>query len=150
VGTDAAAYVSRDGGENWSPCVEAPGELCLAVAPTFANGGPVLVGLSRGGVYRSTDGLASWQVANEGLTARRLTGLALSPAVATDGRVVAFGAGEGVVQSDDGGVTWSEADDGLPSPQVNDAAIGVTPDGEYRLYATLPEGTWTCPWRRSE
>src|SRR5207237_120811 len=83
---------------------------------------------------------------NEGLTGRRLTGLALSPTVATDRRMVACGAGEGVVRSDDGGVTWLEADEGLPLLQVTDVAIGVTPEGECRLYAALPEGIWTCPW----
>src|SRR5205823_14975574 len=111
-------------GANWSQCVEAPGALCLALAPTFPEGGPVLVGLSREGVYRSTAGLGSWQAANDGLTGRRLSGLALSPTLATDRRVAAFGAGEGVVRSEDAGVTWSEADEGLPSLQFTDAAIG--------------------------
>jgi len=158
--TESGVYVSRDAGTSWSCCVELPGPLCLALSPTFPAGGPVLVGLSRAGIYRSAD-LASWQAANEGLLARLMTGLVLSPTFAADRKLFAFGPGEGVIRSDDGGTTWSEASTGLPSLEVNDLAItparssphpgvgtGARPaqkgdrKGSPLLYAALPEGIW--------
>jgi len=142
--TDAAVYVSGDAGETWALRVEAPGALCLALAPAFPSGGPALVGLSHDGILRSNEALADWQPANEGLAARQWTGLALSPTVARDRLLVAFGAGEGIARSFDGGATWVEVSDGLPSRQVTSVAIGGPPTaaGGRRLYAALPDGLW--------
>jgi photosystem II stability/assembly factor-like uncharacterized protein len=144
MATDCAVYVSRDAGESWSHCVQAPGALCLAVAPTFPDGGPVLVGLSAQGVLRSAGDLSNWQVANDGLSGRRLTGLTLSPRFAADRLVAAFGTGEGVTWSADGGATWLDTNDSLPSLRVADAAIGSRADGRRSLYVALPEGIWMC------
>jgi photosystem II stability/assembly factor-like uncharacterized protein len=58
--TDAELHVSRDAGEHWERCAVVPGALCLAIAPTFPNEGPVLVGRSRQGVDRSSD-LIAWR-----------------------------------------------------------------------------------------
>jgi photosystem II stability/assembly factor-like uncharacterized protein len=140
--TDEGVYVSRDVGESWSCCVRLAGSLCLALAPTFPGGGPILVGLSQGGICRSVGGLASWQRSNEGLLARLMSRLVLSPTFAADRRLFAFGPGEGVIRSDDGGITWSEASAGLPSLVVNDLAITLAPNRDCRLYAALPEGIW--------
>lgn len=142
VATGSGVYVSHDAGESWSPCVELPGVLCLALAPTFPVGGPALVGLSQVGIYRSAGSLASWQMANKGLAGRVLTGLALSPAFAADRRLFAFGPGEGVIRSADGGVTWTDASTGLPSLQVDDLAVTPALNGEAHLYAALPQGVW--------
>ncbi len=146
--TDSAVYVSRDAGERWSYCTQAQGALCLAVAPTFRAGGPVLVGSTRDGIYRSNTDLASWQTANEGLAGHALTGLALSPGSDGDQRLFMYGAGAGVLQSDDGGQTWVEADDGLPSLQVTSLASGTMPDRKQYLIAALPQGVWCL--RRGE
>lgn len=58
--TDADLFVSGDAGAHWERCAAAPEALCLAVAPTFPDGGPVLIGRARQGVHRSSD-LAHWQ-----------------------------------------------------------------------------------------
>jgi len=137
--TESAVWVSDDAGESWTLGAELPGALSLALAPTFPGGGPVLVGFSHSGIYRSAGSLTNWQVANEGLSAWLLTGLALSPAFADDQRLFVFGQSDGVFCSSDGGATWTEANVGLPSLRVSDLAIA---SAAGRLYAGLPEGVW--------
>ncbi len=140
--TESGVHVSRDAGESWSRCVELPGPLCLALAPTFPTGGPALVGLAQAGICRSASDLTNWQMANEGLAGRLLTGLVLSPVFAAERKLFAFGPGEGVIHSDDGGITWADASAGLPSRRGNDLAITPTFDRGGRLYTALPEGIW--------
>lgn len=137
--TESAVWISRDAGESWSLCAELAGALCLGVSPTLPQGGPVLVGFSHLGIYRSAGSLTNWQMVNEGLFARLLTGLALSPAFTDDHRLFALGQSDGVFHSADEGVTWIEANVGLPSLKVNDLAIA---NGDGSLYAALPEGIW--------
>ena len=60
--TDADLFVSRDAGDHWEHCAAAPEALCLAVAPTFPDGGPALIGRAHGAIDRSSD-LAHWQTA---------------------------------------------------------------------------------------
>lgn len=139
---ESGVYVSRDAGERWARCGQAPGALCVTLT---SPGGPALAGLSRDGVWRSTDDLSRWEPAAGNVVARRLTGLMLSPALASDGAMVTFGAGEGVYRSADHGRTWSD-DDGLPSPGVTDVASAILPDGSTALYAALPEGIWRRRW----
>ena len=137
--TESAVWISRDAGESWSLCAELAGALCLGVSPTLPQGGPVLVGFSHLGIYRSTGSLTNWQPTNDGLSGRMLTGLALSPAFTDDHRLFALGQSEGVFHSADEGVTWMEANVGLPSLKVNDLALA---NGDGSLYAALPEGIW--------
>jgi len=139
---ESGVYVSRDAGERWARCSQAPGALCVAIT---SPDGPALAGLARDGVWRSTDDLSRWAPAAGNVTARRLTGLALSPALTNGGAMVAFGAGEGVYRSDDHGRTWAD-DDGLPSLGVTDMAAATLPDGTAALYAALPEGVWRRRW----
>jgi len=146
IATEAAIYVSRDAGKRWSPCVEASGALCLAMTPPSPADGPVLVGLSREGILRSSGGMADWRQANTGLAGHRLTGLTLSPTMMSDHWLVAFGVGEGVLGSGDGGATWIDVSEGLPSLHVTAVAFGAGPGGDLHLYTALPEGIWERPW----
>jgi len=139
---ESGVYVSRDAGDHWAQCSQASGALCVAMT---CPGGPALAGLSRDGVWRSTDDLSRWEPAAGNVAARRLSGLALSPALAGDGAMVTFGVGEGVYWSDDHGRTWAD-DDGLPSLAVTDMAAAILPDGKPALYAALPEGVWRRRW----
>jgi photosystem II stability/assembly factor-like uncharacterized protein len=143
VATGAGLYLSRDGGENWADTTVTAATLCVAVAPAFGSGGPILAGLAGEGIARSTDG-AVWHAANQGLAGRLLTALALSPTFATDRRLVAYGANEGLLCSEDGGRTWKQADDGLPSSRVSSVAIAAA---GRRLFVALPEGIWASDWQ---
>ena len=140
--SDSGIYVSRDTGTSWLRCAELPGALCLALSQSFQTDGAALIGLPRAGLYRSADGLESWQPANRGLSGRVLAGLALSPEFVADGRLIVFGRNEGVFRSADRGVTWTDVTIDLPSSQVEDLAIATSPNGEPHLYAALPEGIW--------
>jgi photosystem II stability/assembly factor-like uncharacterized protein len=146
LAVDTGLYVSHDGGESWVAHAAVSGAQCLAVAPTFPSGGPVLAGLSRDGISRSMGNLANWEPASEGLSGRMLTGMALSLDYAADRRLVTFGTGEGVLSSDDGGQTWVQADDALPSLDVSSVVFAGVETGEHRLFAALPQGIWTCTW----
>ncbi len=93
----------------------------VAVHPT--DPGTVHVAMSTGGVYRTTDGGASWQPRNEGISAYFLPGptpefgqcvhkLARDPVLAD--RLYAQNH-HGVYRSDDSADTWTSIADGLPS-----------------------------------
>ena len=70
----------------------------------------VLVGLEDGGVYRSTDGGATWRYASIGLTGEDLGGNAF----AAMGPYVFVGTRTGISRSDDHGLTWTTKSIGLP------------------------------------
>lgn len=140
--TNSGIYVSRDAGAELQRCADLRGALCLALAPNFAAGGPAVVGLPREGVYRSTEGLANWQPANDGLSGRVLAGLAFSPHFAADRGLFAFGPSEGVIRSADAGASWTDVGADLPSLRVDDLASAPARNGEANLYAAAPRGLW--------
>jgi photosystem II stability/assembly factor-like uncharacterized protein len=103
------------------------------------------------GVYRSTDGGASWQgtlFKGDGVGA---VDLAFDP---RDSRVVyaalwatrrppwyiyapANGPGGGIFKSTDGGVTWQPLAGGLPTEGLGRIGLAVAPTGANRLYAIV-------------
>jgi photosystem II stability/assembly factor-like uncharacterized protein len=113
---------STDGGEHWNTYdVGLPANTfitSLAIDPMTAgvyvgyagvlNPGPLVnpgqaTATPSGGVFKSTDGLQSWNDASAGLTSFDMRTLAMNPAFST---VYAGGAG-GVFRSTDGGANWN-------------------------------------------
>ena len=102
---------SVDGGRSWrvlKPGLTGRWVDAIAVDPTdtrtlFAGTWPIFRGeeLAGGGVFRSTDGGATWRAA--GLAGLRVSGLAIDPMVS--GTVYA-GTDRGVFKSTDRGTTW--------------------------------------------
>jgi hypothetical protein len=137
VGTQPSAlFVSDNGGvsyqlvrglwdhphrEQWQPGFG--GQAIHTVLPHPAEPATVLVAMSTGGVYRSTDGSASWQPQNTGIKAYFLPDP--WPEFGQCVHKVARDAAEperlyaqnhhGVYRSDDGGGSWTSIADGLPS-----------------------------------
>jgi hypothetical protein len=101
----------------------AGGQAIHTILPHPADPQRVLVAMSAGGVYRTTDGGATWSAANTGIKAYFLPDqfpefgqcvhkVARDPA--RPDRLYAQNH-HGVYRSDDDGVTWSSIADGLPS-----------------------------------
>lgn len=137
VGTQPSAlFVSDDGGvtyelvrglwdhphrPEWGPGYG--GQAIHTVLPHPADTGEVLVAMSAGGVYRTTDGGATWQASNTGIKAYFLPdpwpefGQCVHKVArdAVDPQRLYAQNHHGVYRSDDGGATWSSIADGLPS-----------------------------------
>jgi len=134
-------FRSDDGGHNWMAVNEGlPGDgdkfnaQSLAVDPTDAN--VVYLGTGWGpfhgnGVYKSTDGGATWAAANQGMMDYSITALAVDPA---NPQIVYAGGFDGdLFKSTDGGETWSDLTTNLPD-QTSVVEIVVDPAAPETVY----------------
>ncbi|MDA1193375.1 MAG: hypothetical protein O3A46_16995, partial [Candidatus Poribacteria bacterium] len=88
----------------------APNVLSLAASP-----GNMLAGVAGEGVFRSTDGGATWKESSQGMANRyAMTLLDLGD------RVLAGTFGSGVYRSDNGGASWVDSSDGIRDTSVFD------------------------------
>ncbi|MFN8457020.1 MAG: hypothetical protein U0401_20535 [Anaerolineae bacterium] len=104
---------SADGGQQWDYLPLPPGfeVTALAVSPTFAPDGVVLVGgnYQTKQILRSADGGQSWQGVFDGTayqSASDIGALAFSPNFASDRTVYAWLQYAGLLRSSDGGRRW--------------------------------------------
>jgi len=138
-------FVSTDGGESWQASGQglpesSSGVDAIAFSPGYATDRTAYAWLKNQGLYRSTDGGASWeQVFEEEWWS--VQSLVLSPRFPTDGMLL------GVLfvllhQSLDGGFTWQDLSAGLPAGTVWVRALVLSPDFERdgTLFAGLDEG----------
>jgi photosystem II stability/assembly factor-like uncharacterized protein len=152
AGTEPSAlWRSDDGGEKfslveglwehphrktWEP--GGGGQAIHTVLPHPTDDARVLVAMSTGGVYTTTDGGRSWDPSNQGIKAYFLPdqwpeyGQCVHKVArdAADPERLFAQNHHGVYRSDDGGSTWSSIADGLPSdfgfPMVTHPARGAT------------------------
>jgi Sortilin, neurotensin receptor 3, len=125
------------------PPVSMPGPdggwvAALAVDPTSdALYAATFVG---GGVWRSTDGAATWRPADTGLTDLDVRDVAVDP---VDGSVFLGTQTAGVFRSTDGGKSWHSDGRGEPPPSA--FALAVSPDGETVFAGSRGDGVfrWT-------
>ena len=104
---------SDDGGATWTDVtagLSLPGEFVAALAVDPRDARTVYAGFGPGaafpdgdGVWKSTDGGATWARAGAELAGRTITSLLAST---LSGRVYAVVDGARVVRSDDGGASW--------------------------------------------
>jgi photosystem II stability/assembly factor-like uncharacterized protein len=139
AGTEPSAlFRSEDGGESfslvqglwdhphrpeWQP--GGGGQAIHTVLPHPSVPEQVAVAMSTGGVYRTSDGGASWSPANAGIKAEFMPGDLQYPEFGQCVHKVARGAGRperlfaqnhgGVYRSDDGADSWESIAEGLPS-----------------------------------
>jgi photosystem II stability/assembly factor-like uncharacterized protein len=156
-------YKSVDGGMSWSQSlfsnmgVSAGCILSLAVDPRNTNN--LYAAFQRGGVFRSPDAGATWNVANSGLSADDAEALAIDPGSA--GTIYAVSSA-GVFRSSNGAISWTPAGSGLPdlSGSTGDCCfrprlavdpqnpalvyLGTPVDGAHHVYQTSDGGaSWT-------
>lgn len=156
-------YKSVDGGMSWfhslfsNMGVSAGCILGLAVDPRNTNN--LFAAFQRGGVFKSTDAGATWNVANSGLSADDAEALAIDPgSPATIYAVSSAGA----FKSSDGALSWNPTGSGLPDlsgltgdccfrPRLavdpQDPAqvyLGIPVDGAHHVYQSSDGGvSWT-------
>ncbi|SCG41827.1 VPS10 domain-containing protein [Micromonospora coxensis] len=153
-------YASRDGGRTWrslglrdSGAIGAitvdpadPKRIFVAAAGSLYNGG------GERGVYRSTDGGATWQRVLTGTNeftgatevlidprdADRLYAVLWDHRRTPDLRTYG-GVGSGIYRSTDGGATWARLAGGLPAagPEVGRIGLGQSASDPDRLYAIV-------------
>ncbi|MET0903204.1 MAG: hypothetical protein ABWZ52_08185 [Acidimicrobiales bacterium] len=140
AGTESGLYVTRDGGDSWDEVVSGPisdaaDVAAVGLSPDFAADGTMLVSVRNEGLYRSTDGGATFApVGAELAESNRVISdydnptsspIQFSASFATDDTVFAY-AGPDVLRSTDGGETW----DVLTLPTIDDVAdsLGVEVD----------------------
>lgn len=149
-----AVWKSTDGGENWTrlttiddAAVGAPddGTGVLINDAGFAAGSSKIVYAcsDQGGVYKSTDGGASFSRANNGLPDTKAWALALHP---TDPNIlwVSLGGGGAIYKSTDGAKTWRSSAQGTETNATKPTefrTIAVAPSDPNYLYCAA----WTRP-----
>jgi photosystem II stability/assembly factor-like uncharacterized protein len=91
----------------------------------------------RDGVFKSSDGGASWNAINSGLPARSgVHVLAIDPQ--NSRTVYAGSSGSGVFKSVDGGEGWSAVNSGLTTLSVN--SLAIDPQDSSTVYAATAGG----------
>jgi photosystem II stability/assembly factor-like uncharacterized protein len=108
----------------------------LAIDPT--NPQVLYAGTDGDGVFKTTDGGASWSAASSGLTYFYILSLAIDP---TNPQVLYAGTdGCGVFKTTDGGSSWSEASSGLANSNV--LSLAIDPSNPQLLYAGTDGGVF--------
>ncbi|GAA2799319.1 exo-alpha-sialidase [Saccharopolyspora taberi] len=155
--------------EQWAP--GGGGQAVHSVIPHPSDHRQVVVAMSTGGVYRTTDGGESWTASNTGVSARFLPdqypefGQCVHKIARNPAKPERFFLQNhfGVYRSDDGAVTWESIADGLPSdfgfpivthPHRPDVVYGFPlsadmrrfpPHGQCRVYRSENAGeSWTA------
>jgi photosystem II stability/assembly factor-like uncharacterized protein len=144
--TRASLFRSTDDGASWTEAdasLNARSVTALAVDPVdprlvYAGTGGDYYHQQGDGVWKSTDGGASWTRAGNGLAGKTITAVTASPAA---GVVWAAVEGGQIFRSGDGGATWEDRTGGLQAFQVY--RLEIDPADPRRVYAATSGGIWT-------
>src|SRR5579859_4167817 len=143
-----AAFKSINGGVSWSSLTIGPEPFANVVALVIDPQSPqtLYAGAHRvcthgciyaeNGIFKSTDGGASWKAADNGLTDKDIQTLAIDPHTPA---ILYAGTGAGVSRSTDGGASWFPATTGLPLGSFL-GAIAIDPHTPAVLYAGTFDG----------
>ena len=144
--TRASLFRSTDDGSTWTEAdagLAVPSARALAVDPVdprlvYAGTGGDYYHPQGDGVWKSTDGGASWTRAGNALAGKTVTAVVSSP---VSGVVWAAVEGGRIFRSGDGGATWQDSTGGLQAFQVY--RLEIDPADPRRLYAATSGGIWT-------
>jgi len=147
VGSPCGVLKSTDGGTSWStadtgllsPDVPCPDILTLALSPGYAADLTLFAGTLEKGVFKSTNGGASWNAVpwNTGLNSSHIEALTLSPSYTSD-RTLFAGTDRGVFKSTDGGYSWNTTS--LTSLNVHSLALSPGYASDRTLFAGTDGG----------
>jgi hypothetical protein len=116
----------------------------LAVVPNSQTSGTVYAGtMDRRGIFKTTDGGASWHPVNNGLVGSQyaygylpsIYAIAIHP---QNPDIVFAGTDEGVYKSTDAGMNWEPFRDGMPDRFVY--SLAFDPQNPGKLYAATQGG----------
>jgi photosystem II stability/assembly factor-like uncharacterized protein len=115
AGTADGLYKSVNGGLSWFKLVPHKGIFVtnLALSPEFGLDQTVFAGTWGYGVFASTDGGATWQSRNTGLTELDVSAVSLSPEFTSDRTVLVATKRAGIFKSTDAGSLWTRINKGL-------------------------------------
>lgn len=140
AGLDDGITVSRDGGLTWAGSNRGLDEATVysvVVSPDYATDQTVFAA-TVGGVYRSTDGAASWDAVEGGDLAGPAGALAIAPAFGAHAPLLLAVTLNGVLNgSEDAGATWQALGEGFGGASV--VALAVSPG--YAKDRTIFVGT---------
>jgi photosystem II stability/assembly factor-like uncharacterized protein len=138
---------STDGGATWSGTGLSVSVNLLAIDPAnpttlYAATGGSGLGDFRG-LFKSTDGGASWLPINNGVAGlfdarASITALVIDPH--NSNILYAGTSGGGVFKSSDGGANWSRLNDGLANLDVR--VLAIAPGSPHALYAGTAGGVF--------
>ena len=140
AGIGDGLYKSYDGGVT-SNIVGFRNSTVTALAIDPSNPLTLYANVAGQGLFKSTDGGASWLAINNGLSALIETRSSVTALVVTRGNsnvLYAATAGLGIYRSIDGGANWNPFNDGLTSQNVN--ALIVGPGTPSTIYAGTSAG----------
>jgi len=111
--------MSENSGQGWRrPTAGLPAACnlitALALSPGYAQDQTVLAGVEGNGIFRSSDGGASWRPSGVGLPYVGVRAIALAPGFAADRMAFAAVLENGLQRSLDGGASWKTLDTATP------------------------------------
>ena len=102
----------------------------LAIDP--GNSNTIYAAIWGGGVFKSTNGGATWTPTNSGLTNGQVDVLAIDP---SNSNIVYAGTYGGVFKSTNGGSTWTAMNSGLDNDDVT--SLAIDPGNPNTVYAAI-------------
>jgi len=160
VGWGDGVYKSRDGGQTWQnmglPKSEHIGKILIdprnSDVVLVAAEGPLWSSGGERGLYKTTDGGATWNLVLKIDADTGVTDVEFDPsnpdivyAAAYQRRrhtwsLLAGGPKSGIYKSTDNGATWRQVKTGLPSGDMGKIGLAVTPANPQVVYATIEAG----------
>ena len=116
------------------------GGTVLAVVCVDGPDGPVAFAGTTAGCFASTDGGATWEPRNVGLTSPYVQALAASPTFARDQTLYAGTLGSGVMRSTNGGITWGAIDFWQGPVAVTSVAVAIDAANDTVVLAGTASG----------
>jgi photosystem II stability/assembly factor-like uncharacterized protein len=144
--TQASLFRSTDGGATWCEAdagLAHAGHSVTALAIdtvdpllVYAGTGHDYLPLTGDGVWKTTDGGATWARAGTALKGLSIVDVVVSPLLG----VVWAATESAVFRSGDGGATWIDRTDGLQASTIN--KLVIDPADPSRVYAATSGGVW--------
>lgn len=142
LGSADGTYKSTNSGDSWTLVQTGYSVVALTVSPEFGTDRTIFSGWQLAGISKSTDGGATWNATNSGLTSTQIRSLAVSPAFATDQTIFTGILGNGVYKSTNGGTTWSAANTGISNLTPLSLAVSPTYSQDSTLFAATSAGIY--------
>ncbi|MEI8114356.1 MAG: T9SS type A sorting domain-containing protein [Bacteroidia bacterium] len=113
-------FFQSNANAQWVQTGSPPSPHCIA-----ADAGNLYVGTRGYGVYKSTDGGASWTAINNGLEGHFVESILVAPASSGNGTILYAGMGDGIWRSDDEGANWIYVYPGVGNNDITIIALGA-------------------------
>jgi photosystem II stability/assembly factor-like uncharacterized protein len=149
MGTHHALLRSEDAGKTWKEVKVSPRHPRLevmSIAPDIKNPKVIYLGTHEAGVFKTTDGGATWVQMNKNLGGMDIHGLAFDPNFTEKLHAAVRDGAEGIYRTRDGGKNWERVADGPKGEVKVLASVNLsTGMGGIYLYAGTTEGLFKSP-----